>query len=123
MKERYVNMNIAIKFFKPKIKQALTEFDSVMYIDTSIRFLSSEISSIFEKKLQDVGIVSRFIQSSLPCYTDERMFEWFGESKTTYEFYKSAEANFIIIKNNFITSLIMKAWVNIKKLNNNCLCL
>jgi hypothetical protein len=122
MKERYVNIKTTIKLFKPNFKQALTEFDSVMYIDTSIRFLSSEISSIFEKKLQDVGIVSRFIQSSLTCYTDKRMFEWFGESKTTYEFYKSAEANFIIIKNNFITSLIMKAWVNLYgKINNNCL--
>ena len=82
-----------------------------MYIDTSIRFNSNEIASLFEKS-KEVGILSRYIQETqLPCFTDKKMFEWFGETSKTFTEYKSAEANFIIIRNNFLTSLIMKAWI------------
>ena len=34
----------------------------------------------------------------------------FGETRDSYELFKSAEANFIIIKNDFLTTLIMKGF-------------
>ncbi len=63
--------------FYNEIKDALNEFNSVLYIDTSIRFFSNEILPLFDSKLKDIGIITRYIQTRLPCVTDHRMFEWY----------------------------------------------
>ena len=81
-----------------------------MYIDTSIRFNSNEITPILETS-NDVGILTRYIQTPFLCYTDKRMFSWFNENVEQYSEYNSAEANFIIVNNGLVSSLIMKAWV------------
>ena len=39
------------------------------------------------------------------------MFDWFEESHQIYRAYRTVEANFMILNNNFLTSLIMKTWV------------
>ena len=88
----------------------LKNHDSIIYLDTSIRFKTDEIGSILDAS-RDVGILTRYLPLFLPCYTDSRMFEWFGESPQTYENIQTLEANFIIINKNFLTSLIMKTWV------------
>lgn len=61
---------------------------------------------------RDTGVLTRYLrQLSLVCFTDPRMFEWFGENAKNFENVRTLEANFIIVTKNFLTSLIMKAWV------------
>ena len=56
----------------------------------------------------------------LPCYTDPRMFQWFGKTSDDFQNVNTAEANFIILHNSFINSVIMKAWVSCA-LDENCI--
>ena len=66
------------------------------------------------------GIITRYIDLYLTCFTDANMFKWFNNNVNTYLDVHSLEANFIIInKNNFVSHLIMKAWVTCA-LDQNC---
>jgi hypothetical protein len=91
----------------------------VIYLDTSIKFKSSQIEHIIER-VKDVGMLSRYIELTLPCFTDTRMFDWFGESASAYRRVHSLEANFLIFSRTFVTSLLMKAWVSCS-LDRNCI--
>ncbi len=86
------------------------EYDTVIYIDTSVKIRSNEIDTIIQT-VKQLGMMSRYIKTSLNCYTDNRMYEWFNENENDYESILSAEANFIILHRNFLTSLLMKVWV------------
>jgi hypothetical protein len=81
-----------------------------MYIDSSIRFNTNEINSIIEAS-QETALLTRYISLYLTCFTHPLMFEWFGETPNMFRNIFTTEANFILINNNFLTSLIMKAWV------------
>lgn len=39
------------------------------------------------------------------------MFNWFGETSQNYEDFFTIEANILIFSRNFLTTLMMKAWV------------
>ena len=92
------------------IQETLKEYETVIYIDSSIRFQSSEISPIIES-LKNVGMLTQFIELKLNCYTNPKMFDWFHETKDNYEDFFTIEANILLFHRSFITSLIMKAWV------------
>lgn len=92
------------------IQETLKEFKTVIYIDSSIRFQSSELSPIIES-LKDVGMLTQYIELKLNCYTNPKMFNWFHETKDSYEDFFTIEANILLFHRSFITSLIMKAWV------------
>lgn len=81
-----------------------------MYIDSSIRFNTNEINSIIETS-KDTSLLTRYIPLYLTCFTHPLMFEWFRETPQTFRNVFTTEANFILINNNFLTALIMKAWV------------
>lgn len=92
-------------------KETLSQYERVIYIDTSIKFNSSHIDHII-RKVDDVGIQARYIELTLPCFTDNRMFQWFNEHSRNFKQVYSLEANFIIFSKSFLTSLIMKSWVS-----------
>lgn len=81
-----------------------------MYMDSSIRLESNEIDSQMET-LKTTGLLTQFIGLKLTCYTNPKQFEWFHETSKQYENFFTIEANFIMMKKNFINSLMMKAWV------------
>jgi hypothetical protein len=81
-----------------------------MYIDSSIRFNTNQIHSIIATS-RDTGLLTRYIPLYLTCFTHPLMFEWFGETWETFRNMFTTEANFIFINNNFLTAMIMKAWV------------
>ena len=90
-------------------KEALKTYDTVLYIDSSIRFHSSDIQPVIDS-CEDVGLLTQYIELKLLCYTNPKMFEWFEEKTKHYEEFNTIEANIIIFHKTFLTSLITKAW-------------
>jgi hypothetical protein len=61
------------------VKEALNEYETVVYIDSSIRFKSNEIASLVNTT-KHIGIQTRMLHGfNLTCYTHPKMFEWFEE--------------------------------------------
>ena len=79
-------------------------------MDSSIRIRNGKLDPILETA-SITGLLSQFIGLKLLCYTNPKMFEWFHERSSTFDNLDTIEANFLIMKKNFINSLIMKAWV------------
>lgn len=92
-------------------QETLKDHETVIYVDTSIKFLTNEIDHIV-KTVKDVGMLSRYIQLHVKCFTDERMFHWFNESPDSFDNIYTLEANLLVFHRTFLTSLIMKAWVS-----------
>ncbi len=61
--------------------------------------------------LRNVGLLTQFIGLKLNCYTNPKMYEWFGETNKTYEGFYTIEANILLFYRNFITILMMKGWL------------
>ncbi len=102
------------------IQEVLQEFKTVLYVDSSIKFISNNISSVL-CTIKDIGSMARqLIGFKLPCFTDSKMFKWFKESTNDYEKIDSIEASLTYFENNFITEMIMKAWVTCA-LDENCM--
>ncbi|CAF0887758.1 unnamed protein product [Brachionus calyciflorus] len=103
--------NLKTYAWKPLlIQETLIEYETVLYVDSSIRFQSSEISSIIDS-VRQVGMLTQYIELKLNCYTNPKMFEWFEDTPSTYDDFFTIEANILLFHRNFLTSLIMKAWV------------
>ena len=100
-------------------KEALKEYELVLYLDSSIRIKNGNLDPILET-VSVTGLLSQFIGLKLSCYTNPKMFEWFHETDTVYNNLDTIEANFLIMKRNFINSLIMKAWITCA-LDENCI--
>ena len=92
------------------IAESLRDFQTVIYIDSSIRFLSSEMNPIIDS-LKKLGVLTQFIGLKLTCYTNPKMFTWFKEEVKAFENFFTIEANILLFHRNFLTSLIMKAWI------------
>ncbi|CAF1020303.1 unnamed protein product, partial [Brachionus calyciflorus] len=106
--------NLQTYSWKPIIIQEVLneiEKDTILfYMDTSIKLKSNQIGNLIERT-NSYGISTRYLDLKLSCFTDSRMFEWFGETSKQYSDIQTLEANLIVLKKNFLTSLIMKAWV------------
>ena len=104
-------MNMITYAWKPLIiQEVMSQYKSVIYLDSSIRFTSNKIANIFGMT-REIGMLSRYIRTNLTCYTDERMFNWFGSDRAEFIDMYSLEANFLLFNRNFLTSLIMKSWL------------
>ena len=79
-------------------------------MDSSIIFESNDIEAIIDYS-KDIGLLTRYLDLKLPCYTDPRMFNWFGTNENQFHNVHTLEANFIVLNRNLLTELIMKAWV------------
>lgn len=88
----------------------LNDYDTVMYVDTSIRFKSSEIKPVIDS-VRKVGLLTQYIYLRLLHYTRPGMFTWFKESPDSFKDFFTIEANILFFHNNFLTKLIMKAWL------------
>ena len=65
-------------------------------------------------------MIKKFIFIDLICYTNPKMFEWFGEKSETYKLFYTVEANILLFHQNFLTSLLMKSWITCA-LDENCI--
>lgn len=92
-------------------KETLNEYDTVIYIDSSIKFKTDKFNSLIEAS-KDVGLISRYLPFYQNCFTDHAMYNWFNETSQTFDWIRSLEANFLIFTKTFLSSLIMKAWVS-----------
>jgi hypothetical protein len=92
------------------IQETLRKHETVIYIDSSIRFHSNELQPLVNT-LRDVGLLTQYIGLKLNCYTNPKQFEWFGETAKSYQDFYTIEANILFFHRNFITTLMMKAWV------------
>ncbi len=92
------------------IQEVLNDYDTVIYIDCSIRFKSNEIKPIVDS-VRKFGLLTQYIYLRLLRYTNPKMFTWFEESPHTFEKFFTAEAGIVFVHNNFLSRLIMKAWV------------
>jgi hypothetical protein len=90
-----------------------------LYIDASIRLKSNEIQPV-KNVLNELGILTQFIGFDLVCYTNPRMFDWFGLDVDEYADSFTIDANIIMFKRTLETELIMKAWVTCA-LDGNCI--
>ena len=79
-------------------------------MDTSIRFRSDKILKLFPM-VKRVGMLTRYLNLNLTCYTDRRMFEWFQQTPLEFSHLHTIEANIILLHNNLLTKLVMKSWV------------
>ncbi len=91
----------------------------MLYIDSSIRFLNSEIAPIVNT-CKNVGMLTQYIGLKLVCYTDPKMFEWFEEKPNSYEDFFTIEANILMFHSSFLTSILMKAWITCA-MDENCI--
>lgn len=89
----------------------MREYSTVIYMDTSIRLQNHTLVEYWIERTRKVAFLSRFIIANLPCYTDERMFEWFGSKSNEYSHMRSLEANFFIFRKSLALDIILKAWV------------
>lgn len=93
------------------IKETLQSYNRVIYIDTSVRLKLSAIKSLIERT-KDVGVLTKYHETFISCFSDPRSFKWFQEDISHFEGVYSLEANLVIIdRTNFVAQLIMKAWV------------
>lgn len=92
------------------IQEVLSQYESVVYLDSSIRFTSAKIATIIEMT-KETGLLSRYLKINLTCYTDERMFNWFGSNRFEFIDMFTLEANFLLFHRTFLTSLVMKSWL------------
>lgn len=97
----------------------MRSYDSVLYLDSSIRFKSGELAPIFTT-LKETGLLTQFIGLKLTCYTNPQMFAWFNEEVKSYESFFTIEANILLFHRNFLTTLMMKSWVTCA-LDENCI--
>ncbi|CAF0862125.1 unnamed protein product [Didymodactylos carnosus] len=91
-------------------KDALKRYGTVIYGDTSVRYKIGE----FDHLLMDNairGFACRELPGHyLPCFTLSDTFSWFNESYSTFNDVYIAEAGFIVVQDNFLSRMIMKAW-------------
>jgi hypothetical protein len=92
------------------IQETLRTHETVIYIDSSVRFYNNELEPLVNT-LRDVGLLTQYIGLKLNCYTNPKQFEWFGETAKSFQDFYTIEANILFFHRNFITMLMMKAWV------------
>ncbi|CAF1525038.1 unnamed protein product [Didymodactylos carnosus] len=102
------------------IQDALKRHGSVIYGDASIRYKTNKFKSLLlDNLLRGVSIrESRIIY--LPCQTSVSTFSWFNESYSTVSNVYMSDADFVMVTDNFLSRLIMKAWVTCA-LNSECI--
>lgn len=98
--------------FKPLIVQeVLNDHEFVLWIDSSIAFVSKNISQPVDTAKRVGMMIQHLGGFMLTDYTNPLMFQWFNEAPASYLNVSTLEANIIMFKKSFLTSLVMKTWV------------
>ena len=85
------------------MKETLKDHDTVLYVDSSIRFLNNQIEPIIDA-CRNVSMLTQFIGLKLTCYTNPKMFDWFHENVKSFENSFTIEANILMFHKSFLTS-------------------
>ena len=96
----------------------MKEHESLIYIDVSVRFHSGLVEPALAASRR-VGIITRFTNAKLTCFAHTKTVEWFGATDAAASAIAPAFAsqalllktNFMAIERNFLTALVLKAWV------------
>ncbi|CAF1620046.1 unnamed protein product [Rotaria sp. Silwood1] len=98
--------------WKPIIVQdAVQRFGTILYGDTSVRYLTSNFNRIIIDNLIR-GFACRELPGHyLSCYTLSGTFSWFNETSSSFDDIYIAEAGFVAVTDNFLSRLILKTWV------------
>jgi hypothetical protein len=104
-------VDLKVFAWKPLVVQhALKKHSTLIYIDTSIRFHNNQLQPMF-LTLNELGLMSQYIQLKLNCYTNPKLFKWFGDTDKTYEDFYTMEAGLLFLRDSFLTRIILKTWV------------
>lgn len=82
----------------------------MFYVDSSVQF-NNKVEQSLLKTIKNIGILTQYIEFQLICYTNPKTFDWFGGTLKEFERFYTIDANTILFHRNFLTSLILKAWV------------
>lgn len=91
----------------------------MIYIDTTVRFHSNQVDSITDS-IKKIGTLFNYKNVKLNCYSNEKIFDWFNEKPETFNSMNLIKTNVLAFHRNFLTSLILKAWVTCA-LDENCI--
>jgi hypothetical protein len=98
--------------WKPIIIQlVLQQYDFVMWVDTSIRFKTENLTQLL-RNARKHGLQVLSGDGSIAERTDRRMFEYFGEDPCLFMHYSEIQAGWSVwLKNNFTQNAIFKPWL------------
>jgi len=88
----------------------MKEYESIVYIDNTVRFHSNNIDNLIEASKR-VGMLMPYKKLNLNCYTNPKTYQWFNENLNLYHNLNLIKTNVVVIYRNFLTSLIIKSWV------------
>jgi hypothetical protein len=108
------------------IQETLNKHQLVFWLDTSIRFKSSNIKKIIDKTV-NISMIARYIPFPMECYTNPLIYKWFGDdfslNSSTLDQLKQCytiESGAMMFWKSLLTELIMKAFVTCS-LDVNCI--
>ncbi|CAF0967251.1 unnamed protein product [Adineta steineri] len=98
--------------WKPIIVQdAVRRFGTIIYGDTSVRYLTSNFNRILIDNLIRGFSCRELPGHYLSCFTLSGTFAWFNESSSVFDDIYIAEAGFVAVTDNFLSRLVLKTWV------------
>ncbi|CAF2087443.1 unnamed protein product [Rotaria magnacalcarata] len=107
--------------WKPIIVQdAVRRFGTIIYGDTSVRYLTSDFDRIIIDNLIRGFACRELPDHYLSCYTLGGTFSWFNETSSAFDDIYIAEAGFVAVTDNFLSRLVLKTWVTCA-LDGNCI--
>ncbi|CAF3246450.1 unnamed protein product [Rotaria socialis] len=107
--------------WKPIIVQdAVRRFGTIIYGDTSVRYLTSDFNRIIIDNLIRGFACRELPDHYLSCYTLGGTFSWFNETNSAFDDIYIAEAGFVAVTDNFLSRLVLKTWVTCA-LDGNCI--
>ncbi|CAF3193916.1 unnamed protein product [Rotaria sp. Silwood2] len=107
--------------WKPIIVQdAVRRFGTIIYGDTSVRYLTSNFDRIIIDNLIRGFSCRELPGHYLSCFTLSETFSWFNETSSTFDDIYIAEAGFVAVTDNFLSRLVLKTWVTCA-LDSNCI--
>jgi hypothetical protein len=102
----------------------LKDFETVIYLWLPTRVKSNKIKQIVQRTESVGGFLSTYNGINLNCYTDHRMYDWFdatSKMRIRLKNVSSLDEEVMIFRRNLMTSLVMKAWVNLEIFDHLCL--
>ncbi|CAF1177433.1 unnamed protein product [Rotaria sordida] len=107
--------------WKPIVVQdAVQRFGTIIYGDTSVRYLTSNFDRIIIDNLIRGFSCRELPGHYLSCFTLSGTFSWFNETSFTFDDIYIAEAGFVAVTDNFLSRLVLKTWVTCA-LDSNCI--
>lgn len=96
---------------KFSLQDAVRRFGTVIYGDTSVRYMTSNFDRIIIDNLIRGFSCRELPGHYLSCFTLTGTFSWFNESYNVFDDVYIAEAGFVAVTDNFLSRLVLKTWV------------